>query len=314
MIRSERKDFSFQTGPNPRCKLIYFAVLLSAILSVAFSADKHPAASTICPLVHGKGHPPPEIFCNGKNRSNYVVWDTRAVFDMTARKAFGVISAIHKAEGDCSKAVLEGKAKIPILNIRFESSSFQPTANVAIRTANLVSDLLTRGACAGDLVHPRFFGNPTWNMSDDFFFSVVKSNMQHHEYMLGSGIWFLNGTYKNRTYFAPYAYRKRGDDYIRVKDLSTTWGKAHTEFLTHLEGVAKNRTFLCMSSYFTPPRKNGTDSIPRHVTHPVADKSDSMWSRPYFECSTTKSWIVGFFVPFFFTRYDRPADDPLQMM
>ena len=294
----------------------HFHVSLALFLLIVCSngSNLYLQQSLTCPLAHNKQSPPTNFNCNGKNRSTHKVWDPRSVFDMTAREAFAIIELIQQEKGDCSKAVIDGKASIPLLDIRFESSGFRDIAEVAIRTANLMSDLLTRGSCGGDLDNPIFRGDPTAELNDDFLFSVVHSNIQDHQLMFGSGIWFLNSTYKNRTYFAPYAYKKKEDGFLRVKDLSTTWGPAHTNFLPFLESIAKNRTFLCKSSYFTPRKNQTTDDVTRHFMQPFAEYIDGLWGRPYFECSTTKAWIVGFFVPFFAVRYDRPSDNPLEML
>ena len=291
-------------------------VLVLLILQSAYThaIGNHSKQSLKCPLVHNQDHPPTRLKCNGKTRSTEKVWDPRSVFNMTARQAFDIIELIQQKKGDCSKAVVDGKAPIPLLDIRFESSGFRDIAEVAIRTANMVSDLLTRGACAGDLDNPVFLGDPTAGLNDDFLYSIVHSNIQNHDLMFGSGIWFLKNTYKNRTYFAPYAYKKKEDGFLRVKDLSTTWGPAHTNFLPFLESIAKNRTFMCRSSYFTPRKNQTADEISRHFTHPIGEYIDGLWGRPYFECSTTKAWIVGFFVPFFTVRYNRPSDNALEML
>ncbi|XP_065062644.1 probable G-protein coupled receptor CG31760 isoform X3 [Rhopilema esculentum] len=291
----------------------FFLVIMLPLLILSMQ-HPHGNVSLNCTLMHGQLHPPTLMNCNGKNRSAGKVWDPRAVFNMSAREAFDIIESIHEAKGDCNKLVTEGKKPIPLLNIRFESTSFRDIANVAIRTANMMSDLLNRGACAGDLKNPVFRGNSTANMSEDFLFSIVKSNMQNHQRMFGSGIWFLENKYKSQKYFAPYAYRRKEDGYLRIKDLSTTWGPAHTNFLPFLESIANNRTYLCRSSYFTPRKNQTADEKIRHVVHPIAEYDDGLWGRPHFECSTTRAWIVGFYVPFFATRYDKPSDDPIEMM
>ena len=289
-------------------------VALFLLLVPSYGSNYHPPQSLKCPLAHNMEHPPTKFNCNGKNRSTDKVWDPRAVFNMTARQAFALIELIQEEKGDCSKTVIDGKAPIPLLDIRFESKGFRDIAEVAIRTANMISDLLTRGACAGNLDNPVFLGDPTFDLNDDFLYSIVHSNIQYHKLMFGSGIWFLKNTYKNRTYFAPYAYKKKEDGFLRIKDLSTTWGPAHTNFLPFLESIADKRTFLCKSSYFTPRKNQTADEVTRHFTHPVAEYIDGLWGRPYFECSTTKAWVVGFFVPFFAVRYDRPSDDAIEMM
>lgn len=293
----------------------FLLALLSIVaLTRGFDDHVHPEESTDCPLVQGEHHPPTKFSCDGKSRSTERVWDTRTFYNMTAREAFAIIEKIQEKKGDCSKAVIEGDKLIPLLNIRFESSGFRSIAEVAIRTANMMSDLLTRGACAGNLQNSTFFDDPTAWLNDDFLFSIVHSNIQNHAKMFGSGIWFLKNKYKNRTYFAPYAYKKREDGYLRAKDLSTTWGRAHTGFLPYIASIARNRTFLCRSSYLTPRKNQTTDEVTRHVTHPVAEYIDGLWGRPYFECSTTRAWIVGFFVPFFTVTYDNQTDSHLEVM
>lgn len=297
-----------------RCLLITQTLVSLAFLGYTFEDKDHSLKSLDCPLVHGELHPKPTLFCNGKNRSTDQVWDTRDLFHMTAREALGIIEVIQNEKGNCDRGVIEGKKFIPLLNIRFQGESFRSIAEVAVRTANTMTDLLTHGACGGDLNNPKFDGDPTANMSDDFLFSIVHHNMQYHRLMYGSGIWFLKNKYKNRTYFSPYAYRKKEDGYLRVKDLSTTWGPAHTSFLPYMRDVARNRTFICKSSYFTPPKNETADGDAHHHTHAVAEYIDGMWGRPYFECGTTRAWIVGYFVPFFAVRYDKPDDDALEVM
>ncbi len=271
-------------------------------------------ALAACPLLHGEAHPDNFTPCNGVNRTKTQVWDPRDLFNVTGREALTLIDAIRDVKGDCSKAVVDGKKLIPLLNMRFNGETYRHVMKTALRTANLVSDLLNKGACNGNFEETRFYGDPTANLSDSFLFSVLRSNMQADDLILASGIWFLKGKYKKREYFAPYAYKKKVDQRVRVKDLSTSWGEAHTSFLPFLEKLAKNRTFLCQSSYFSP-RKNQSASLPaRKITHAFTEYIDGLWGRPYFECGTTKAWTVGYFAPFFATRYDKPADDPLEMM
>eukprot|EP00794_Sanderia_malayensis_P012065 gene12065-13308_t len=295
--------------------LLLLYLFLVAVEANLFQGQANPHSGLDCPFVHGKIHPDSLGPCNGVNRSTTQVWDSRQVFNITGRQALELIDAIKEAKGDCSKAVVDGKVPIPLLNIRFNSDTFRHVADTAIRTANLVSDLINKGACSGDLDNQKFYGDPTANMSDSFLYSVVRTNMQKDELMFGSGIFFLDGKYKRRSgYFAPYAYKKKDDRYLHVKDLSTSWGRAHTDFVAFLATLARNRTFNCQSSYFMP-RKNQSASYPaRHVTHAVVEYIDGLWGRPYFECSTTKAWLVGYFIPFFATRYDKPTDDPLEVM
>ena len=306
MAHLSRKDVRFQRLIMLRHIPSVFIALFGSLLCVVAVKGSQPIAQP-CPLAHGKIRPPQQAFCNGKNRTKYKLWDKRPFKDMTNKEAFAVISAIHEAKGNCSKG-------LPILNIRFKGNAFQETADVAIRVANLMSQLLTRGACAGNLDNPKFFGNPTWNLTDEYLFAFVKSNLQQYGYMFGTSIYFLKNKYKNRTYFAPYVYRDRRTNYLLVKDLSTDFKPAHTNFLTYLESVGRTRTFMCNSSYYMPRKNDTADFAARPMTHPVVDYTDSFWSRPYFECSTSKSWVLGYWAPFFATRYDRPADDPLEMM
>ena len=306
MTHLPRKDFRFQGLVSLRHLPLAFIVLLSSLLcTVAVKGSQQNAQ--LCPLAHGKRRPPQQAFCNGRNRTNYKLWDTRPYKDMTNQEAFAVISAIHEAKGNCSK-------RVPVLNIRFKGNAFQEIADVAIRVANLMSQLLTRGACAGNLDNPKFYGNPTWNLTDEFVFATVKSNLQQYGYMYGASLWFLKNKYKNRTYFAPYVYRDRGTNYLLMKDLSTDFKAVHTNFLTYLESIGRTRTFMCNSSYYIPRKNDTADFAARSMTQAVVDYTDSFWSRPYFECSTSKSWVLGYWAPFFATRYDRPADDPLEMM
>lgn len=306
MARLSRKDFRCQVLISLRHIPLAFTVLFSSLLCVVAVKGSQQNAQ-LCPLAHGKIHPPQQTFCNGKNRTNYKLWDKRPFKDMTSHEAFAVISAVNEARGNCSKLV-------PVLNIRFKGNAFQETADVAIRVANLMSELLTRGACAGDLENPKFYGNPTWNLTDEFLFASVKSNLQQYGYMLGASLWFLKNKYKNRTYFAPYVYRIKKTNRLLVKDFSTYFKPVHTKFLTYLESIGRTRTFMCNSSYYIPRKNDTADFAARPMTYPVVDYTDSFWSRPYFECSTSKSWVLGYWAPFFAVRYDRPADDPLEMM
>ena len=275
-----------------------------------------PAQNLTCPIWKpGEHHPEPLATCDGRNRTTEPVRDTRKVFNMTGREALTIIDEVRRGQGDC-EAFYKNNAEglIPLLNIRFESDQFRQQVEHALRNANFLSDLFTRGPCAGDFTHGNFTGDPTLDIADSLLYSVMRNNMEGEPLIFGSAFWFKKGVYKNRTYFAPYAFKKKEDRYLRVKDLSTTWGKVHTVFLSFMQTRTENRSYLCKTSYFSPRKNQSADHKQRYLVHAEMEYIDGMWGRPYFECTTSKAWIVGYFVPFFRIRYDKKPENSLEFM
>ena len=222
------------------------------------------------------------------------VLDNRTgAFAMSAREALDEIEEVHSGKVDC-KRMLETRG-LKILRLKYKDSAYTEQANVAIRTSNLVADLLPTGSIgkmnashAGKVLQDH----------EELLFSIVRNNLESDPLIVGSALIFDNYTYRSGyRYFAPYAYKNVGDPFIKVKDLSTSWSYLHVAFVKMMKSKAVDRPFPTRTTYFSP-RFNQTTDLPRFaVTHTFAEALDGLWTRPYYECTTSRSWIVTFTVP-----------------
>ena len=225
-----------------------------------------------------------------------VVDDRPGAFDMTARAALDIIDKVHRQEVDCKEMLATRGLKL--LNIRYQNTEYRKQAEIAIRTANLISDLLPTGTTA------------QLNTSDaksvvatnvELLYSLVRANVESDKLIFGSAIMFDKHIYPNHTgfyrYFAPYAYKNLNSPYIKVKDLSTTWSYLHEAFIAFVRGKAENRSFPVRTTYFIPRHNITSDYCPVSTEHIFAEFIDGLWTRPYYECTTSRAWQVTFTCP-----------------
>lgn len=117
-----------------------------------------------------------------KNPDRPPVKDDRAgVFTMTARQALKAIEEVHNGTVDCKTMLAERSLKL--LFLKYENSVYTSQANLAIRTANLISDLLpTVSAKALNIS-----GEPVLKAHEEVLYAIVRNNLENDPLIMGVG-------------------------------------------------------------------------------------------------------------------------------
>ena len=245
--------------------------------------------------IHGNNFRNELIYQNDpsvENPSRPPLIDDRAeLFNMSAKQALEAMDQVHTGQVDCKK-MLETR-NLKLLNLKYENSVYTNQANIAIRTANLVSDLLPTGSSkAFNLTPP-----PVLEEHADVLYAIVRNNLESEPLLVGSSITFDNNSFAAGNFYAPYAYRNANDTYIKVTDLSVTWSYLHEEFVKVVRSKCHNRLFPRRKTYFYPHENRSLSTQRLELTHRFVESIDGLWSRPYFECTTAKAWLVTYTAP-----------------
>jgi len=217
-----------------------------------------------------------------------VIDDRPGVFNMTARQALKAIEEVNNGSVDCKTMLAERSLKL--LYFKYENSVYTDQANVAIRSANLVSDLIPSGSAKS----LNLTGESVLREHKQVLYSIVRNNLETDPLIVGSAIIFDNNSYINYSFYAPYAYRNTNDSFIKVTDLSATWSYLHEAFVKLMRMKSSNRSFPTRSTYFYPRSLNDKGVT---LTHRFVESIDGLWSRPYFECSTLRAWVITYTSP-----------------
>ena len=217
-----------------------------------------------------------------------VIDDRPGVFNMTARQALKAIEEVHNGSVDCKTMLAERSLKL--LYFKYENSVYTEQANLAIRTANLISDLLPTGSAKS----LNLSAESVLRKHEEVLYSVVRNNLENDPLVVGSSIIFDNNSYVNYSFYAPYAFRNADDAFIKVTDLSSNWSYLHEAFVKLMRYKSHNRPFPTRSTYFYPRSKNDKGIT---LTHRFVEVKDGLWSRPYFECTTARAWLITYTSP-----------------
>lgn len=220
------------------------------------------------------------------------VKDNRAgAFNMTARNALKAIEEVHNGSVDC-KTML-AKRSLKLLYFKYENSVYTSQANLAIRTANLISDLLPTGSAKTLNIS----GQPVLRKHEEVLYAIVRNNLENDPLVVGSAIIFDNNSFINNSFYAPYAYRNANDSFIKVTDLSVTWSYLHEAFVRLMQGKSHGRPFPKRTTYFYEQDNGSSAPKRRKLTHEFVESIDGLWSRPYFECTTARAWLITYTSP-----------------
>lgn len=250
----------------------------------------------VFPRVHGGITANDLLYVNDdpsvKNPDRQPVKDDRAgVFTMTARQALKAIEEVHNGSVDCKTMLAERSLKL--LYLKYENSVYTAQANLAIRTANLISDLLPTGSAKTLNIS----GEPVLRSHEEVLYAIVRNNLENDPLVVGSAIIFDNNSFVNNSFYAPYAYRNSNDTFIKVTDLSVTWSYLHEAFVRLMRNKSHERPFPQRTTYFYP-RGDGSYAPQRlKLTHKFVETIDGLWSRPYFECTTARAWLITYTSP-----------------
>ena len=229
----------------PANKEFIRGILFPAVILIAADFIKRSASSSAtCPIPRKSGH---ESACNGLLRTTEKALDDRPqYYNMSARMALDLIGKVAEGKEECRKG--QG---LPTLSIRYESDvAFRKQAESAVRVANQMSYLLTRGACGAGENRTSFDLN--YNANDNYLYSLARDTFEIDEKIMGAGIIFRKNALENKEYFAPYSLTKNLS--FVVRDRSTNMVIEEKKLLEYLQDRANMRNFSCLTSLFTPER------------------------------------------------------------
>ena len=255
-----------------------------------------------CPI-----SPQQNTTCNGLPRTVYPVVDDRPVYyNMSGRQAIDLISRIAGQQADCYQ-----NKTINTLSIRYESSiAFRKQAENAVRIANQLSYLLTRGECGAERSRtPCDISNGTY---DHYLYSLVRNTFSIDKEVMGAGIIFRKNALDDKEYFAPYSLTRNTS--FEVRDRATKIVNDEEMLLSYLQKRAKNRNLECFTSLFAPKKNETHDEKDVFLIQPYVHYIDGLWGRPYFECYSSKKWLVPYMAPFFKLNYTAERKDILDFM
>lgn len=209
------------------------------------------------------------------------------VFNMDAREALKAIEQVYNEDIDCKTMI--ATRNIKLLGIKYKNSVFTRQASIGIRSANLVSDLLPTGSAKS----LNFSDGMLLRTHPEVLYAMVRNNLEHDPLIVGSALVLDNNSYVNNSFYAPFAYRNSEDSFIKVTDFSASWSYVHEAFVKLMRIKSLNRAFPTRSTYF---QENKADKRIK-LAHRFVESMDGLWSRPYFECSTLKAWVITYSSP-----------------
>ena len=279
--------------------------VLSSIftLLIIYCTVQSSSASKSCPIPRQGSY----TTCNGLPRSRDPVVDDRPVyFNMSGRRAIDFISRVTTARADCQQ-----NKSLPTLSIRYERNiAFRKQAENAVRIANQLSYLLTRGGCGAEENRTPYNMN---NVSyDHYLFSLVRNTFTVDSKIMGAGIIFRKDALKGKEYFAPYSLTRNNS--YEVRDRATKIVNEEKLLLQYLQHRTKKRNFACYSSLFTSKINESHVGRDVFLTQPYVEYIDGLWGRPYFECFSSKRWLVPYMAPFFKLNYTAERRNILDFM
>lgn len=194
------------------------------------------------------------------------------------------------------------KTSLSALNYTVKVSSYKSfmlQAEVALKTANLLTNLLTINASRGESLQiPR--------LHENFYWSLVRVNVQSDPLIFASGIAFKPGAFAKTDHdinwpFAPFAFRDFAQN-IQLIDLAhqnTTDANQPTR--SNSQNNFNNNTVI--GEWFWDHATSNYSALLSHW-HKVTDNKlmgidDGVWTSPYLDCGTANTWLITYTVPFY---------------
>ncbi|VDI79051.1 G protein-coupled receptor 158 [Mytilus galloprovincialis] len=172
------------------------------------------------------------------------------------------------------------------LDLIFNHTVWEDFVSPAILTSNFLTSILLANNGSLD------------SLTDEMFFSLVKSNVVGRTAVFGSGIAIEPGIYSKYSSFVPYAYHKNGIVFAHDVALSYTYQDNNkTLWYHHLSNKnLENATRTVTKTKF----RSGNISLPEVETVLLTAKiEDGHWTKPYFDCGGGDIWMVTFTSPLF---------------
>ncbi|XP_070575540.1 metabotropic glycine receptor-like [Ptychodera flava] len=228
-----------------------------------------------------------EVAEGGKDTGNTTVLTvngTRRSPEDEVQAALEYVAEVERTRDNCTF----GKA----LPLTYDDSRWEHEALVAVKAANLLTDLLTTET---DHMKGR-------EPEDDYLlYSVVRSNVEEFPTIVGSAIAFDKYYYRQYELFCPYAWRYTG--IVNTKDLSIGYNyhdPAADWFSVPYEWYKNVSSDITKSTEQTDNATNPNDSdAGNKAGFPLVAIDHGYWTYPYFDCGGGDVWMITFSVPFF---------------
>jgi hypothetical protein len=185
--------------------------------------------------------------------------------------------------------------------------SFSLQAETALKTSNLLTNLFT-------MHRNESLQSPILNQ--EFFWSLVRANVQSDPFIFGSGIAFsanafLNSNNKNDNNnnlwrFAPYAFRNSTNNStinsIIFYDLANTSPQEKIYDKTLMRS-SHSDNYSLSGDWFWAFATTNYSALLSHWHKKEANFlisiDEGIWTSPYFDCGATNTWLITYIVPFF---------------
>lgn len=187
--------------------------------------------------------------------------------------------------------------------------SFSLQAETALKTSNLLTNLFT--------IH-RNESLPTPVLHKEFFWSLVRANVQSDPLIFGSGIAFSanaflnsnnnknNNNNNNVWRFAPYAFRDLTNNStinsIRFNDLANTSPPEKSYDKTLMKSSQSDNYSLSGDWFWAFATTNYSELLSqwhKKEANFLISIDEGVWTSPYFDCGATNTWLITYIVPFF---------------
>ncbi|XP_071162557.1 metabotropic glycine receptor-like [Mytilus edulis] len=172
------------------------------------------------------------------------------------------------------------------LDLIFNHTVWEDFVSPAILTSNFLTSILLANNGSLD------------SLTDEMFFSLVKSNVMGLTAVFGSGIAIEPGIYSKYSSFVPYAYHKNGIVFAHDVALSYTYQDNNTTLWYH---HLSNKNWENATRTVTKTKfRSGNLTLPEIETVLLTAKiEDGHWTKPYFDCGGGDIWMVTFTSPLF---------------
>ncbi|KAK3093136.1 hypothetical protein FSP39_011547 [Pinctada imbricata] len=171
------------------------------------------------------------------------------------------------------------------LNLQFDTSVWSIYTEPAIRTANLLTDILITNNGTLD------------SLSDEMFFTLVRNNIRGASVIFGSAIAIELGVYGKYPKFSPYAYEKNGTIFSHDIAINYDYLNGETEWYEAVKIKTWDGVHFAADEI---NYRSGNVLLPMEiVSRPTAVLSDGHWTKPYYDCGGGDIWMVTYSSPIF---------------
>ncbi|XP_064471435.1 metabotropic glycine receptor-like [Ornithodoros turicata] len=240
----------------------------------------------VCIVVLGHLAPAP-VLCSQRYRRPRSLHLSPIVqkFLQQGRNVSAALQLLH--ETNTWEPSLCGRVSLSVFGVYASNRTgdvFQRQAQVAVRTANLLTSLSARIQNDTELVY-----------GEDLYYTLARMNVLSEEGVVGSGILVLHG-HRETPLLSVFAYRpaREGPKGIAF----------HRNYTYDEVSVDRCPWFSKLSTANYTEwllRRYGASALDVASGLQVA-RRDGVWTSPYYDCGVTDTWVVTFVVPFLGVR------------